>query len=82
MEMTDNADMPDTTALPALQWDIFCTVIDNYGDAGVCWRLASQLAGRGQRVEVAGRALGGAALAVRHDDRHPRADQVAEEDRW
>ena len=52
MEMTDNADVPDTTALPALQWDIFCTVIDNYGDAGVCWRLASQLAGRGQRVRL------------------------------
>lgn len=27
-----------------MQWDIFCTVIDNYGDAGVCWRLARQLA--------------------------------------
>jgi uncharacterized repeat protein (TIGR03837 family) len=25
-------------------WDIFCNVIDNYGDAGVCWRLARQLA--------------------------------------
>jgi uncharacterized repeat protein (TIGR03837 family) len=24
--------------------DIFCTVIDNLGDAGVCWRLARQLA--------------------------------------
>ncbi len=24
--------------------DIFCTVVDNYGDAGVCWRLARQLA--------------------------------------
>lgn len=24
--------------------DIFCVVIDNYGDAGVCWRLARQLA--------------------------------------
>ena len=23
---------------------IFCQVIDNYGDAGVCWRLARQLA--------------------------------------
>ncbi len=21
-------------------WDIFCKVIDNFGDAGVCWRLA------------------------------------------
>ena len=25
-------------------WDIFCTVVDNYGDMGVCWRLARQLA--------------------------------------
>ena len=24
--------------------DLFCEVIDNYGDAGVCWRLARQLA--------------------------------------
>lgn len=24
--------------------DIFCRVIDNFGDAGVCWRLARQLA--------------------------------------
>ncbi|MDN3577310.1 elongation factor P maturation arginine rhamnosyltransferase EarP [Chitinimonas viridis] len=27
-----------------LSWDIFCTVIDNYGDIGICWRLARQLA--------------------------------------
>ena len=26
-------------------WDIFCHVVDNYGDAGVCWRLARQLVG-------------------------------------
>ncbi len=26
------------------RWDIFCAVIDNFGDAGVCWRLARQLA--------------------------------------
>lgn len=24
--------------------DIFCTVVDNFGDIGVCWRLARQLA--------------------------------------
>ncbi|MFC4158217.1 elongation factor P maturation arginine rhamnosyltransferase EarP [Chitinimonas lacunae] len=24
-------------------FDIFCTVIDNYGDIGVCWRLSRQL---------------------------------------
>ena len=33
-------------------WDIFCKVIDNFGDIGVCWRLASQLAERGQRVRL------------------------------
>jgi uncharacterized repeat protein (TIGR03837 family) len=26
-------------------WDIFCSVVDNYGDIGVTWRLARQLAG-------------------------------------
>lgn len=26
-----------------LSWDIFCRVVDNYGDIGVCWRLARQL---------------------------------------
>lgn len=26
------------------QWDIFCQVIDNFGDIGVAWRLARQLA--------------------------------------
>ena len=25
-------------------WDIFCKVVDNFGDIGVCWRLARQLA--------------------------------------
>lgn len=27
------------------RWDIFCAVVDNYGDVGVCWRLARQLTG-------------------------------------
>jgi uncharacterized repeat protein (TIGR03837 family) len=27
------------------RWHLFCSVIDNYGDAGVCWRLARQLVG-------------------------------------
>lgn len=26
------------------RWDIFCSVIDNFGDVAVCWRLARQLA--------------------------------------
>lgn len=25
------------------RWDIFCKVVDNFGDIGVCWRLAQQL---------------------------------------
>jgi hypothetical protein len=32
-----------------MRWDIFCKVIDNHGDAGVCWRLAAELAARGER---------------------------------
>jgi uncharacterized repeat protein (TIGR03837 family) len=26
------------------RWDIFCRVVDNFGDIGTCWRLARQLA--------------------------------------
>ncbi|GAA5164755.1 elongation factor P maturation arginine rhamnosyltransferase EarP [Viridibacterium curvum] len=33
---------PSSTA--SLTIDLFCAVIDNFGDAGVCWRLARQLA--------------------------------------
>ncbi|MBI2768670.1 MAG: elongation factor P maturation arginine rhamnosyltransferase EarP [Burkholderiales bacterium] len=35
-----------------MRWDIFCKVIDNHGDIGVCWRLAAQLAGRGEAVRL------------------------------
>lgn len=36
-----------------LHWDIFCRVIDNYGDIGVCWRLARQLsAEHGRKVRL------------------------------
>ena len=35
----------DVSMAPMRQdWDIFCRVIDNFGDIGVCWRLARQLA--------------------------------------
>ncbi|MFL6579954.1 MAG: elongation factor P maturation arginine rhamnosyltransferase EarP [Burkholderiales bacterium] len=27
-----------------MRWDLFCAVVDNLGDIGVCWRLARQLA--------------------------------------
>lgn len=40
------------TPLPRQQWDIFCRVIDNHGDLGVCWRLASQVAARGDAVRL------------------------------
>ncbi len=36
----------------ATRWDIFCKVIDNYGDIGVCWRLAADLARRGAQVRL------------------------------
>jgi uncharacterized repeat protein (TIGR03837 family) len=36
-----------------MTWDIFCTVIDNFGDIGVTWRLARQLASEhGVRVRL------------------------------
>jgi len=35
-----------------MHWDIFCKVIDNYGDAGVCWRLACGLAAQGDYVRL------------------------------
>jgi uncharacterized repeat protein (TIGR03837 family) len=35
-----------------MHWDIFCKVIDNHGDIGVCWRLSTQLAARGQPVRL------------------------------
>jgi uncharacterized repeat protein (TIGR03837 family) len=34
------------------QWDIFCKVIDNFGDIGVCWRLSADLAERGEQVRL------------------------------
>ncbi len=36
--------MTDELIDSANSCDIFCAVVDNYGDIGVCWRLARQLA--------------------------------------
>ncbi|MBK1678889.1 elongation factor P maturation arginine rhamnosyltransferase EarP [Rhodocyclus tenuis] len=36
--------MPTPAPPRAERWDIFCAVIDNFGDIGVSWRLARQLA--------------------------------------
>jgi uncharacterized repeat protein (TIGR03837 family) len=38
--------------IEAVRWDIFCKVIDNHGDAGVCWRLSAELAARGHAVRL------------------------------
>ncbi len=51
---------PLTAAKPVprrpLRWDVFCRVVDNLGDVGVCWRLACNLAaglaGRGDSVRL------------------------------
>ena len=40
---------------PAAQrplWDVFCRVIDNLGDIGVCWRFCLNLTERGQSVRL------------------------------
>ncbi len=35
-----------------LLWDLFCRVVDNFGDIGVCWRLGADLATRGHSVRL------------------------------
>lgn len=42
---------PDATMTQA-RWDIFCKIVDNYGDIGVCWRLAKQLANEYQHLNI------------------------------
>ena len=37
---------------PLLLWDVFCRVIDNFGDLGVCWRLCADLSQRGHSVRL------------------------------
>ena len=46
----DNPRMNSPTG--PLRWAIFCRVIDNFGDLGVCWRLACDLAQRGHAVRL------------------------------
>jgi uncharacterized repeat protein (TIGR03837 family) len=35
-----------------MRWDLFCRVVDNHGDAGVCWRVAAELGARGEQVRL------------------------------
>jgi uncharacterized repeat protein (TIGR03837 family) len=67
-------------------WDIFCKVIDNYGDIGVCWRLSAGLAARGECVRLwvdDDRALswlapdGAPGVEVRHWTQPLQADALA-----
>lgn len=38
---------------PAMRWHLYCRVVDNFGDIGVAWRLAADLASRGEDVRLA-----------------------------
>ena len=35
-----------------MDWDVYCRVVDNHGDLGVCWRLCADLAARNERVRL------------------------------
>lgn len=50
----EGAGAPPSTAAGSrgLCWAVFCRVIDNFGDIGVCWRLAADLADRGHSVHL------------------------------
>jgi uncharacterized repeat protein (TIGR03837 family) len=72
-----------------MRWHLYCRVVDNFGDIGVAWRLASDLAGRGESVRLAlddARALAwlapggaaGVALAGWHDAPESAPDVVVE----
>ena len=36
-----------------MRWTLICRVVDNFGDVGFAWRLAADLAGRGEQVRLA-----------------------------
>ena len=38
-----SSSISDADCITKQRWDIFCNVVDNFGDIGVCWRLARQL---------------------------------------
>lgn len=41
-----------TVSNTPLLWDVFCRVVDNFGDIGVCWRLCADLGARGHAVRL------------------------------
>jgi uncharacterized repeat protein (TIGR03837 family) len=58
-----------------MQWDLFCRVVDNFGDVGVCWRAAADLAARGERVRLW--IDDASALAWMAPAGHPRVEVLA-----
>ena len=50
--MSQSLKTSDTPIVGQRTWDIYCAVIDNYGDVGVCWRLARHLAAANQTVRL------------------------------
>jgi len=53
MQQNDGQRAVNPATMPAMSADLFCRVVDNYGDIGVCWRLARRLAlGHGWRVRL------------------------------
>jgi len=52
LPMSRPAAPPPAEPRTHLLWDVFCQVIDNYGDVGVLWRLCAALAARGERVRL------------------------------
>lgn len=60
--------------------DLFCHVVDNYGDAAIAWSLAQQLAARGLVVRLlidAPDTLRAFAPAVEHQSPKPRVEVMA-----
>jgi uncharacterized repeat protein (TIGR03837 family) len=53
MSVTDAMAVVSARAGPGRAWHLYCAIVDNFGDIGVCWRLARQLAlERGQTVTL------------------------------
>lgn len=53
MSVTDAMAVASARAGPGRAWHLYCAIVDNFGDIGVCWRLARQLAHeRGQSVTL------------------------------
>jgi uncharacterized repeat protein (TIGR03837 family) len=42
----------DNPPMPSMRWVLYCRVVDNFGDVGVCWRLARALAADGDAVRL------------------------------